>query len=232
MQLHTLTFILLHSYFHIITTSEGSVAEVELCTGKLWNISTRSISKMGHHCSCRKTLWLTYLLTARGLCNSTLKRIYLKLLVESLAITDSCFSSPLLLHLTSMTFIHKGPIDTHSSMVQVMAWRRTGDKPLPGPIMTKVEVEQLSLMACTPDYNCNISRPINFLATNLTASDFSSHYTIYDEDNGWNILYTPSQNETLTNGRQHVIRVCCWHFATHLKLSLKKYRFTPLKTRR
>ena len=36
----------------------------------------------------------------------------------------------------SLKFVHKGPIDNKSALVQVMAWRRTGDKPLPQPMLT------------------------------------------------------------------------------------------------
>ena len=36
----------------------------------------------------------------------------------------------------SLKFVPKGPIDNKWSLVQVMAWHRTGDKPLPGPMMT------------------------------------------------------------------------------------------------
>ena len=31
----------------------------------------------------------------------------------------------------SLKFVPRGPIDSKTAMVQVMAWRRTGDKPLP-----------------------------------------------------------------------------------------------------
>ena len=37
----------------------------------------------------------------------------------------------------SLNFVPKGPIDNKSSLVQVMAWRRIGDKPLHEPMMTK-----------------------------------------------------------------------------------------------
>ena len=37
----------------------------------------------------------------------------------------------------SLKFVPKGPIDNKSALVQVMAWRRTGDKPLPEPILTQ-----------------------------------------------------------------------------------------------
>ena len=34
-------------------------------------------------------------------------------------------------------YIPKGPIDNKSALVQVMAWHRTGDKPLSEPIQTQ-----------------------------------------------------------------------------------------------
>ena len=37
----------------------------------------------------------------------------------------------------SFQFVPKGPIDNMSALVQVMAWRRTGDKPLPDPRLTQ-----------------------------------------------------------------------------------------------
>ena len=37
----------------------------------------------------------------------------------------------------SLKFVPKGPIDNESALVQVMAWRRTGDKLLPEPMLTQ-----------------------------------------------------------------------------------------------
>ena len=37
----------------------------------------------------------------------------------------------------SVKFVPKGSIDNKPALVQVMAWRRTGDKPLPEPMMTQ-----------------------------------------------------------------------------------------------
>ena len=37
----------------------------------------------------------------------------------------------------SLKFVPYGPIDNKSALVQVMAWRRTGDKPLPEAMMTQ-----------------------------------------------------------------------------------------------
>ena len=37
----------------------------------------------------------------------------------------------------SLEFVRKGPIDNKAALVQVMARRRTGDKPLPEPMLTQ-----------------------------------------------------------------------------------------------
>ena len=37
----------------------------------------------------------------------------------------------------SLKFVPKGPIDNKSALVQVMAWCRTGDEPLPEPMLTR-----------------------------------------------------------------------------------------------
>ena len=37
----------------------------------------------------------------------------------------------------SLKFVPKGQIDNKSALVQVMAWRQTGDKPLPEPMLTQ-----------------------------------------------------------------------------------------------
>ena len=36
-----------------------------------------------------------------------------------------------------LKFVPKGPIDNKRATVQVMAWRRTGGKPLPEPMLTQ-----------------------------------------------------------------------------------------------
>ena len=35
----------------------------------------------------------------------------------------------------SLKFVYEGPIDNKWALVQEMAWRRTGDKPLPEPTL-------------------------------------------------------------------------------------------------
>ena len=37
----------------------------------------------------------------------------------------------------SLNFVPRSPIDNKPSLVQVMAWRRIGDKPLPEPMMAQ-----------------------------------------------------------------------------------------------
>ena len=37
----------------------------------------------------------------------------------------------------SLKFAHRSPIDNNAALVQVMAWRRTGDKPLFEPMLTQ-----------------------------------------------------------------------------------------------
>ena len=38
---------------------------------------------------------------------------------------------------TSLKYVLKSPIDNKAALIQVMAWRRTGDKTLPEPMMTQ-----------------------------------------------------------------------------------------------
>ena len=35
-----------------------------------------------------------------------------------------------------LKFVPKGPIDNKSALVQIMAWRREGNKPLPEPMVS------------------------------------------------------------------------------------------------
>ena len=37
----------------------------------------------------------------------------------------------------SLKYVPRTPIDKKSALFQVMGWRRTGDKPLPGPMITQ-----------------------------------------------------------------------------------------------
>ena len=37
----------------------------------------------------------------------------------------------------SLKFVPKGPIDNDLALVKIMVWRRLGDKPLSGPMLTR-----------------------------------------------------------------------------------------------
>ena len=37
----------------------------------------------------------------------------------------------------SLKYVPRSPTDNKPALVQVMAWCRAGDKPLPGPVMTQ-----------------------------------------------------------------------------------------------
>ena len=37
----------------------------------------------------------------------------------------------------SLKYVSRSPIDNKPALVQAMAWRRTSDKPLPGPMMAQ-----------------------------------------------------------------------------------------------
>ena len=53
----------------------------------------------------------------------------------------------------SLQFVPKGSIDNNSVLVQVMAWRRTGDKPLLETMITKLNdtyMCRLTLMSYGP----------------------------------------------------------------------------------
>ena len=60
---------------------------------------------------------------------------------------------------SSLKYVRKGPIDNNPTLVQIMAWRRTGDKPLSEPMMislsTHICVTQPQLVKgdCGPSYN-------------------------------------------------------------------------------
>ena len=50
----------------------------------------------------------------------------------------------------SLKFVPKGPIDYKSALVQVMAWHRTGEKPLPESMLTQFTDAYIPIL--TPDY--------------------------------------------------------------------------------
>ena len=64
-------------------------------------------------------------LNGRCFADDTFKRIFLKEIVGISIII-------------SLKFVPKGPINNNPSLVQIMAWRRSGDKPLSEPMMVSL----------------------------------------------------------------------------------------------
>ena len=52
-------------------------------------------------------------------------------------IFKSIFNESVWISITISLFIPKGPIDYKSALVQVVAWHRTGEKPLPESMLTQ-----------------------------------------------------------------------------------------------
>ena len=79
-----------------------------------------------------------------GTLNLTQSRVTSRGLNKTYVILRKIFSKRTMLnenHYVSiqiaLNFISRGPVDNKSTLVQVMAWRRSGDKPLPKPMMTQ-----------------------------------------------------------------------------------------------
>ena len=59
----------------------------------------------------------------------------------------------------SLKFVPRDPIDNKSSLVQVMAWRRIGDKPLHEPMTTQFNDTYIDeLTQYILQYGCNLLR--------------------------------------------------------------------------
>ena len=48
----------------------------------------------------------------------------------------------------SLKFVHKCPINNIPTLVQIMAWRRPGDKPLSEPMLVRSPTQNYVLMSC------------------------------------------------------------------------------------
>ena len=72
----------------------------------------------------------------------------------------------------SLTFVPKGPIKNNPALVQIMAWRRSGDKPLSEPMMVSLLTHicvTRSQWGITPLVPCSSTMiPIDFLDATLT----------------------------------------------------------------
>ena len=66
----------------------------------------------------------------------------------------------------SLKFVPKGPINNNPELVQIMAWRRSGDKPLSEPMMvrlpTHICVPRPQWVKDSSCHHCRISRAIRW----------------------------------------------------------------------
>ena len=82
-------------------------------------------------CRCHMSRLLTWINTlrprqnGRRFADDTFKRIFLN---ENVRISIKI----------SLKFVPKGPINNIPALVQIMAWRRSGDKPLSEPVMVRL----------------------------------------------------------------------------------------------
>ena len=69
----------------------------------------------------------------------------------------------------SLKFVPKGPINIFPALVQIMAWRRTGDKPLSEPMMTQFNNTYMfaSLLLTTDDFDGSVQYCTNMIANAL-----------------------------------------------------------------
>ena len=75
----------------------------------------------------------------------------------------------------SLKYVRKGPIDNNAALVQIMAWRRSGDKPLSETMMislpmhicvTRPQCDNVHNIPCLPVYHASFS------AENLALAGF------------------------------------------------------------
>ena len=59
----------------------------------------------------------------------------------------------------SLKYVRKGPIDNNPAMVQIMAWRRSGDKPLSETMMISL---QMHICVTQPQWDNGICFAFNF----------------------------------------------------------------------
>ena len=79
-----------------------------------------------------------------------------------------------ILNKISLKFVRKGPIDKNPALVQIMAWRQTGDKPLFEPYDHLISTMALPILVRQHLYIKNIPRVCLIPLHNLAAQDFIS----------------------------------------------------------
>ena len=84
----------------------------------------------------------------------------------------------------SLKFVPRRPINNIPTLVQVMAWRRPGDKPLPEPMMVRLPTQicvnrlnELSSYACAECQSCQMYK-VFFVADNVVTEISKRHILI------------------------------------------------------
>ena len=57
----------------------------------------------------------------------------------------------------SLKFVPQSPFDNKQVLVQVMAWHRTGDKPLPAPMLTRLTDAYMQHKGRWVEHKCRYS---------------------------------------------------------------------------
>ena len=70
----------------------------------------------------------------------------------------------------SLKFVSKGPINNIPALVQIMAWRRSGDKPLSEPMMASLLTH---ICVTRPQWDKVMTWPVRCQAIVETSADFS-----------------------------------------------------------
>ena len=90
----------------------------------------------------------------------------------------------------SLKFVSKGPINNIPALVQIMAWRRPGDKPLSGPMMVRLPTH---ICVTRPQWvnGHMVGTVILFLTQTLTkgGQPVSTHEKLLWIDVWWNALW-------------------------------------------
>ena len=89
----------------------------------------------------------------------------------------------------SLKFVSKGPIDNIPAMIQIMAWHRTGDNPLPEPMLTQFPdaymrndpaVNWPMCLQQTKDCECFVSE---FPARKYSSKDNNRNFCVHNNRN-------------------------------------------------
>ena len=112
----------------------------------------------------------------------------------------------------SLKYVRKGPIDDNPALVEIMAWRRSGDKPLSQPMMTSLPTHicvtrpqwLLSYLLAKPTCVCSIQSFYMFLFTTLgeTKCYHKGHLRMAGSHSCWKILLHPKLILIMLNSTQ------------------------------